>query len=70
MAADYVGSASYSYNGYGFIKLVCSLITGTATFQEAIVKDIGCCDDIPWYQASLNSGFNSTYATGWFGLCL
>ncbi len=50
-AADFVGTASYSANGYGFIHLVCSLLTGTATFSEKIVKDIGCCDDTPWYES-------------------
>jgi len=67
VAADYVGNASYAANGFGFIGLVCSLITGSATFSEAVVKDVGCCDDVNWYEDTFNSGFNDTYATGWFG---
>ena len=54
--ADYVGTASYSANGYGFIGLVCSLITGTATFTEKVVKDTGCCDDIAWYDSWYGPG--------------
>jgi hypothetical protein len=49
LAADFVGTAKYDANGYGFIHLVCSLLTGTATFTEKVVKDVGCCDDTPWY---------------------
>ncbi len=50
VAADFVGTASYSANGFGFIGLVCSLLTGSATFSEKIVKADGCCLDIPWYE--------------------
>jgi hypothetical protein len=68
-AADFVGTASYSANGYGFIGLVCSLITGSATFTEKVVKDSGCCDDdVPaWSMTTLNVANNFTYETGWFG---
>jgi hypothetical protein len=72
-AADFVGTASYSANGYGFIGLVCSLITGSATFTEKVVKDVGCCDDSCWYSDTYNwptdngQGAYDTWATGWFG---
>jgi hypothetical protein len=56
--ADYVGTASYSANGFGFIGLVCQLITGTATFTEKVVKDTGCCDDIAWYENWYGPGSN------------
>jgi hypothetical protein len=72
-AADYVGTASYSANGYGFIGLVCSLITGSATFTEKVVKDVGCCDDEFWWADTYNwpsdngQGSYDTWVTGWFG---
>jgi hypothetical protein len=66
-AADYVGTATYAANGYGFIGLACSLITGSATFTEKIVKDTGCCDDVTWCMADLNLDDNYTHSTGWYG---
>lgn len=73
-APDYVGTATFAANGYGFIGLVCQLITGTATFSEKIVKDSGCCDDYNWYDNEYNDG-TSTYGgsyhsleTGWYGV--
>ena len=59
LSQDYVGTAVYSANGYGFIGLVCSLLTGTTTFSEKIVKATGCCEDIPWYDC--------WYGPGWDG---
>lgn len=56
--ADYVGTAVYQANGFGFIQLVCSLLTGSATFSEKVVKDSGCCDT-----ALLGSWY-----TSWYGL--
>jgi len=67
LAADYVGTGSYDANGYGFIGLVCSLITGSATFTEKVVKSSGCCLDQVWSQTALNTGNNYTYEAGWFG---
>jgi hypothetical protein len=73
VAADFVGTASYSANGYGFIGLVCSLITGSATFTEKIVKDIGCCDDTCWWDNQENYASNNgqgnyyTLYSGWYG---
>jgi hypothetical protein len=46
---DFVGTASYSANGYGFIGLICQLMTGSATFTEKIVKTETCCLDQPWF---------------------
>jgi len=54
---DFVGTATYAANGYGFIQLTCQLITGTATIHETIVKSSTCCLDIPWY--------DSWYGIGW-----
>jgi hypothetical protein len=73
VAADFVGTASYSANGYGFIGLVCSLITGSATFTEKIVKDVGCCDDVYWWDNQENYASNNgqgnyyTLYSGWYG---
>ena len=61
---DFVGTGKYDANGYGFIALDCSLITGTATFTEKVVKDIGCCDDIPWYDEYNDE---DAYVGGWYG---
>lgn len=35
---DFVGSASYSANGFGFIQLYCTLLTGSASISESIIK--------------------------------
>jgi hypothetical protein len=73
VAADFVGTAQYAANGYGFIGLVCSLITGTATFTEKVVKDVGCCDDVYWWDNQENYGSNNgqgnyyTLWSGWYG---
>jgi len=73
IAPDYIGSATYAANGYGFIGLVCQLITGSATFAEVAVKDIGCCDDENWWEQEYNyssyNGQGNYYTTvdGWYG---
>jgi hypothetical protein len=73
VAADFVGTAKFDANGFGFIGLVCSLITGNATFTEKVVKDVGCCDDVYWWDDTYNwpsdngQGAYDTWATGWFG---
>jgi hypothetical protein len=69
VAADFIGKATYTANGYGFVGLVCDLIpSATMTFQETSVKDTGCCDDAPWYttdnQANSTGGW---YGPGWDG---
>lgn len=56
---DFVGTANYAANGYGFVQLVCQLITGTANISEKLLKTPTCCLDIPWY--------DSWYGLGWDG---
>jgi hypothetical protein len=66
--ADFVGTGSYAYNGYGFIGLTCSLLTGSAVFSEKVVKDVGCCDDSPWYDTYYDgSGYDGWYGIGYDG---
>jgi len=65
IAADFVGTATYAANGYGFIGLVCSLITGSASFTERVVKDVNCCDDFAWYNDT--TGYWGGTQTGWYG---
>jgi hypothetical protein len=67
-AYDYVGTANFAANGFGFIGLVCDLITGSATFTEKVVKDVGCCDDEPWWEAVKNASFGlNSLSSGWYG---
>jgi hypothetical protein len=56
---DFVGTASYNANGYGFVQLVCVLITGTASITEKLAASDTCCLDIPWA--------DSWYGIGWDG---
>jgi hypothetical protein len=43
---DFIGSASYEANGYGFIALVCQLITGSASINEVnVANGLG---NTPW----------------------
>jgi len=56
---DFVGTATYNANGYGFIQLVCELITGTANITEKLAPSATCCLDLPWY--------DSWYGIGWDG---
>jgi hypothetical protein len=56
--ADFVGSASYSANGYGFIALRCALLSGTASIAEKVVKLTTCCLDDPWYSWWYGIGWN------------
>jgi len=71
IAPDYIGTATYACTGYGFIALICDLITGSATFTETAVKDVGCCDDESWYYQTYNTDWNGNFygttATGWYG---
>jgi hypothetical protein len=69
-AYDYVGTANFAANGFGFIGLVCDLITGSATFSEKIVKETGCCTDENWWEDVDNStGFGlESLQTGWYGV--
>jgi len=73
---DYVGSARYAANGYGFISLFCGLITSaTVSFTESIMPFTGCCTDIDpgwsynWYGPGWDGGFgyfDPDYDTGDF----
>jgi hypothetical protein len=56
---DFVGTATYNANGYGFVQLVCVLITGTATISEKLAASQTCCLDLPWW--------DSWYGIGWDG---
>jgi len=50
IAPDFLGTGSYTANGYGFVGLICNLFTGTATFSEKMVKAGTCCEDFyNWY---------------------
>ncbi|MEI6393261.1 MAG: hypothetical protein WCT12_19425 [Verrucomicrobiota bacterium] len=55
---DFVGSASYPANGYGFVSLACSLITGSVSIVEKIAKNANCCLDLPWYSSWYGVGWN------------
>ena len=48
---DFIGTATYAANGYGFIQLYCTLINGTGRIAEKVVKSSTCCTDIPWYDS-------------------
>jgi len=58
---DFVGSATYPAYGYGFIAKTCSLITGTASFAEKVVKTTACCLDRPWYDSWYGVGYGYDY---------
>ncbi|MGD0094020.1 MAG: hypothetical protein ABSE73_29270, partial [Planctomycetota bacterium] len=67
---DFVGSASYAANGYGFIALRCGLLTGTASMVEKIVKASNCClggmlKDGLWYDWWYGTGWNQAQSP-WF----
>jgi hypothetical protein len=66
--ADFVGTANYQATGYGFIHLICSLLTGSVSFSEKIVKDVNCCDNLPWYSNWYGIGAaNSAEDSVWSG---
>lgn len=54
---NFIGSAQFPCNGYGFVALYCSLFTGTMTIAEKAVKASSCCLDMPY--------FESWFGTGW-----
>ena len=61
--ADFVGSASFSARGFGFIALFCSLLDGGANgaamgIAEGIKKASACCVDDPWYDSWYGIGWN------------
>ena len=76
LSPDFLGTGSYAANGYGFIGLFCTLLTGTATFTERAVNT-ACCDGTEndysawygwWYgvgaeyaAADTDSGYDTVY---------
>jgi len=58
VSPDFIGSAAYVFNGYGFIGLICDLLTGTMNISEKSVKAGTCCDEIPWYDSWYGIGYN------------
>jgi hypothetical protein len=57
---DFLGTAAYACNGYGFVGLYCSLFTGTASIAEKLIKTSTCCLDIPWYDSWYGPGWDQT----------
>jgi hypothetical protein len=57
---DFVGTGTYVVNGYGYIRLVCELITGTVQFTEKSVKT-PCCiyayDSDAWWEDWYGPGY-------------
>lgn len=62
---DFVGTAKYEANGYGFLGLYCSLIKGTVSIAEKLTPYESCCLDLAWNDP-YNGGLND--ANGWFGV--
>jgi hypothetical protein len=63
--ADFIGTANYTANGYGFIALYCALLTGSASIAETAVKPPTLYNYSPygltyWYDTY------SDYYSGWF----
>jgi hypothetical protein len=54
---DFVGTGSYAVNGYGYIALVCDLLTGNVKFTEKIVKTACCLDNYYWYDYWYGPGY-------------
>jgi len=54
---DFVGNATYPAYGYGFVAKTCSLLTGSASFAERVVKSEKCCVDRPWYESWYGIGY-------------
>lgn len=67
IAPDFVGSAKYDANGYGFIGLVCTLLTGSANFSEKVVSVDGCCLNAPWYGSAISSWYGVGYDNYYYG---
>jgi hypothetical protein len=63
IAPDFVGTGNYACNGYGFIGLYCSLLTGTGKFTETIVNS-SCCLNTPWYDNTVLGNLGG----GWYGV--
>jgi len=59
---DFVGTGVYDVNGYGFIALYCSLLTGTVDFTEKVVKESTTIDDL---YLSANGDY---WSEDWYGV--
>jgi hypothetical protein len=58
VAPEFVGTATYAANGYGFSDLICQLITGTVTFSEKTTKSVVVLNDNPgWYDSWYGIGY-------------
>jgi hypothetical protein len=60
---DFVGTGSFPVTGYGYVSKVCSMFSGTVSFNEGIVAASKCCLDFPW--RSVCGGAAGGY---WFGI--
>jgi len=61
---DFVGKASYTANGYGFIALSCSLLTGSASITEtSTVKSSVFGETGTWTDSWFGIGAGSDYPT-------
>lgn len=58
VARDFIGTATYTANGYGFIGLICSYLNGTVGIAEGLVPASKCCLDSPWYSSWYGVGWN------------
>jgi hypothetical protein len=56
---DFIGTATYTANGYGFIGLICSFLNGTVGIAEGAYAASKCCLDIPWYDSWYGVGWNN-----------
>ncbi len=66
---DFVGSANYAANGYGFVALRCGLLTGNASIVEKVVAASNCCqggmfENGLWYDWWYGTGWNQ--AQSWW----
>jgi hypothetical protein len=65
---DFVGSADFSIDGYGFMQNYCTLLYGTVSITEDIISSSDCCNDengtAPWYDNWYGTGdYNDLGAT-------
>jgi hypothetical protein len=62
VAPEFVGRGTLAANGYGFIGLYCSLLTGTVNFTERVVNYNTTVDAL-WYAAN-----DSVWLDWWYGV--
>lgn len=61
VAPEFVGTATYPCTGYGYIGLICQLLTGSASFAERVVKTSTCCLGDDWYNSWYGIGAYADY---------